>query len=93
MHLRMCVPHPQAMYLDLCEERVEHDRAKRLPRRLQLERATPQVIFNDKELQTITVMCFQWTVNKTGKYLATVQIICVVSSRNNSPKTIMIVRQ
>ena len=37
MHLRMRRTTP-SVYLDLCEGRVEHDRAKRLPRRLQLER-------------------------------------------------------
>ena len=37
MHLRMRRATP-SVYLDLCEGRVEHDRAKRLPRRLQLER-------------------------------------------------------
>ena len=35
MHLRMRYATPSE-YLDLCEEYVEHDRAKRLPRRLQL---------------------------------------------------------
>ena len=37
MHLRMRCATP-SVYLDLCEGRVEHDRAKRLSRRLQLER-------------------------------------------------------
>ena len=30
---------------------------------------------HNKELQPITTMCLQWTVNKTGKYLATVQFL------------------
>ena len=33
-----------------------------------VKRAIPQVILNTKELQPITTMYFQWTVNKTGKY-------------------------
>ena len=37
MHLRMRRATP-SVYLDLWEGRVEHDRAKRLPGRLQLER-------------------------------------------------------
>ena len=41
----------------------------------QVVKATPQVISNKKELQPITTMCLQWTVNKTGKYLATVQFL------------------
>ena len=62
-----------APYHTLCVLRplwrhVEH--AKRLPRRLQLERERfLKWFFNNKELQTITAMCFQWTVTKTGKYL------------------------
>ena len=36
MHLRMRRAAP-SVDLDVCEGRVEHDRAKRLPRRLQLE--------------------------------------------------------
>ena len=45
-----------SVYLDLCEGCVEHDQAKRLSRRLQLER---EVIFSNKELQPITTMYFQ----------------------------------
>ena len=47
----------------------------------QVVKAIPQVISNKKELQPITTMCLQCTVNKTGKYLAT--SISVVSSKNN----------
>ena len=54
--------------------------AKRLPGRLVVKRAIPQVILNNKELQTMTTMYFQWTVNKTGKYLPTVH--CCLD-RNN----------
>ena len=73
MHLRMRCATP-SVYLDLCEGRVEHDRAKRLARRLQLGFLR---WFLNKELQTIMPcgMCFPWTVNKTGKYLATVQFL------------------
>ena len=31
--------------------------------------------FKKKELQPITTMCLQWNVNRTGKYLATVQFL------------------
>ena len=39
------------------------------------KKATPQVILNNKEVQPITAMYLQWTVNKTGKYLATVAFL------------------
>ena len=41
------------------------------------KRAIPQVILNDKECYCITMMHFQLTMNKTRKYLATVQ--CLLS--------------
>ena len=49
--------------------------SKTSARKTVVVKATPQVISNKKELQPITTMCLQWTVNKTGKYLATVQFL------------------
>ena len=56
----ICNPLTASVYLDLWEGCGEHDRAKRLPRRLQLEGElyTPQVTFSNKELQPITTMYF-----------------------------------
>ena len=55
--------------------------SKTTARKTAVVKATSQVISNKNELQPITTMCIQWTVDKTGKYLATVQF--VVTSKNN----------
>ena len=43
------------------------------------KKATPQVILNNKVVQPITTMYLQWTGSKTGKYLATVGFLRLLS--------------
>ena len=56
------------VYLDLWEGHVEYDRVKRQLGRLTVvvKRAIPQVNLNNKELQPITKMYFQWTMNDSS---------------------------
>ena len=61
-----------SVYLDFWEGCGEYDQAKRLPGNCG---CTLQVILNNKELQPITTLYLQWTVNKAGMYLATVQFL------------------
>ena len=61
MYLRMRRATP-SVYLDLacCAQNDCQEDCR-------CKRAIPQVILNNKKLQPITTMYFQWTVNKTGK--------------------------
>ena len=73
-HFRLGLATP-FVNLDLCEER---DRAKRLPRRLSgCKQNYSSGDFKQQGTSAYngTTMYFQWTVSKTGKYLATVQFL------------------
>ena len=79
MHLRKCWATPSA-YLDLWEGLVDIWSSKMTARNsarktVVVKRAISQVILNHKGLQPVTTMYSQWTVNKTGNYLATVQFL------------------
>ena len=56
-----------ALYHTLCALDLWDEHKTTVKKTAVGKRTIPQVIFNNKELQHVTTMYFQWIVNKTGK--------------------------